>query len=95
MLQSGDAQRLRLQLSVKTTVEYRSYEALLKTREGKLVSGQAGLQSARLGSIHVVGVVLPAKIVPPGDYHLELKGRTGGGVAEHAGDYYFSIAKRD
>jgi hypothetical protein len=95
LLQSGDAQRLRLQLHVKTDGEYRSYEALLKTQEGKLVSGQAGLQPARLGPIRVIALTLPARIVPPGDYHLELKGINTGGLAEHANDYYFSVAKRD
>lgn len=94
LIQPGEAERVRLQLNLKKAGEYQSYQALLKTSEGKLVWGQAGLRPSRLGAIRVVALILPSKIVPPGDYHVELKGVGPGNQPEEVDDYYVTVAKR-
>jgi len=94
LIQTGDAERVRLQLNLKRAGDYQSYEAHLKTSEGTLVWGQAGLRPSRFGPIQVIAVTLLARLVPPGDYHVELKGLAPGRIAEQVDDYYFSVASR-
>jgi len=94
LIQTGDAERVRLQLNLKRAGDYQTYQANLRTADGKLVWGQAGLRPSRFGPIQVIAVTLLARLVPPGDYHVELKGLAPGGMAEAVDDYYFSVAAR-
>jgi hypothetical protein len=94
LIQTGEAERVRLQLNLKRAGDYQSYEALLKTAEGKLVWGQAGLRPGRFGPIQVIAITLLSRVIPPGEYHVELKGLAPGGLAEQVDDYYFSVANR-
>jgi hypothetical protein len=94
LIQPGESERVRLQLNLKRPDTYQSYEALLKSSQGRPVWGQAGLRPSRLGPIQVIALSLLARVVPPGDYYVELRGLTSGGLAEPVDDYYFSVAQR-
>jgi hypothetical protein len=94
LIQPGEADRIRLQLNLKRPGDFQSYEALLKTAEGRLIWGQAGLRPSRFGNIQVLALTLLSRVIPPGDYHVELKGLATGRVAELVDDYYFSVAQR-
>src|SRR5262249_21370975 len=94
LIQPADAERVRLQLNVKRPDEYQSYEAMLKSADGKPVWGQAGLRPGRFGSIHVIAITLLSRVIPPGRYYVELKGFAPGGLSELVDHYYFSVANR-
>jgi len=94
LIQLGDAERVKLQLNLKRPGDYQSYEALLKTAGGKLVWGQAGLRPSEFGPIKVLALTLLSRVIPPGDYRVEVKGLAPGGLAEQVDDYYFSVADR-
>jgi Sec-independent protein translocase protein TatA len=94
LIQLGDADRVRLQLNLKAPGDFQSYQAFLKSAEGRLIWGQAGLRPGRFGSIHVLTLTLLSRLVPPGDFHVEVKGLATGRAAELVDDYYFSVAQR-
>jgi len=93
-IQPGDADRVRLQLNLKRPGDFQSYQALLKTAEGRLLWGQSGLRPNHFGSIQVLALTLLSRVIPPGEYHVEVKGLATGRAAELVDDYYFSVAQR-
>ena len=68
--------------------EYASYQAVLKTAEGRFVWETAGLHAAD----RQVRPRLPADVLPPGDYILTLSGRTRTGPPTELADFYFRVA---
>jgi len=94
LIQLGDADRVRLQLNLKAPGDFQSYQAFLKSAEGRLIWGQAGLRPARFGTIQVLTLTLLSRLIPPGDFHVEVKGLATGRPAELVDDYYFSVAQR-
>jgi anti-sigma factor RsiW len=94
LIQLGDADRVRLQLNLKAPGGFQSYQALLKSAEGRLIWGQAGLRPGRFGTIQVLSLTLLSRLIPPGDFHVEVKGLATGRAAELVDDYYFSVAQR-
>jgi anti-sigma factor RsiW len=93
-IQLGDADRVRLQLNLKAPGDFQSYQAFLKSAEGRLIWGQAGLRPSRFGNIQVLPLTLLSRVIPTGDYHVEVKGLATGRPAELVDDYYFSVAPR-
>jgi hypothetical protein len=94
LIQPGEADRIRLQLNLKRPGDFQSYQAFLKSGEGTLIWGQSGLRPSRFGNIQVLALTLLSRLIPPGDYHVELKGLATGRIAELVDDYYFSVAQR-
>jgi anti-sigma factor RsiW len=82
---------LRLQLDLKRPGDYRSYRAALQTLDGTELWSQNLSRARSTASGRAVIVTLPARLLPPGDYVIALKGRTGGGEIEEVDDYYFSV----
>ena len=79
----------RLQLSLKRPGSYQSYQAVLQTLDG------ANLWSRNLprSSGRAVTVTVPAKLLPPGDYVLLLKGKTADGQLEEVDEYHFNTVR--
>ena len=80
---------LRLQLSLKRPGAYQRYQAVLQRLDG------ANLWSRNLprNSGRAVTVTVPAKLLPPGDYVLLLKGKTADGQLEEIDEYHFNAAR--
>jgi hypothetical protein len=86
--------QVRLQLTLKRPGAYRSYRVVLQTLDGAEL-WQQNLPSTRPQTAgQSVTVNLPAKLVPPGDYVLALKGRAAGGELEELDEYYFSTVRQ-
>lgn len=85
----SDTTQLRLQLTMKRPGSYQSYQAVLQTLDG------ANLWSRNLprSAGRAVAVTVPAKLLPPGDYVIVLKGKTADGQMEEIDEYHFSAAK--
>ena len=82
--------QLRLQLSFKRPGNYQAYQAVLQTLDGADLWSRnlsRELRRARLT------VTVPAKLLPPGDYVLVLKGKTADGQLEEIDEYHFSTAR--
>jgi hypothetical protein len=79
------AQEVALQFEVKAKGDFQSYRAELQNLDGTtLWSGKASQPS----------VSIPARILPPGDYVVLLKGVSASGQASDAGEFYFQVAIR-
>ena len=86
---SGTTQ-LRLQLRLKRPGNYQSYQAVLQTLDGANLWSRTLPRSAGQN----VTVTMPAKLVPPGDYVVILKGKTADGQMEEIDEYHFSAARQ-
>jgi len=84
LIPAGDGE-VRLQLDLKKKGAYKSYLASVQTIDGEQVWSQ-NLQSAQL--------TVPAKVLPSGDYVVELKGIVAGGETENAGEFYFTVVRK-
>lgn len=85
------AVRLRLELA---SAEYASYRAALVDQDGGEIWTATRLEPVREGDDSVVNLVLPAGLLPPGDYEIALSGSQGGGEPVPAGRYAFRVAGR-
>jgi anti-sigma factor RsiW len=70
--------------------DYSSYSALIQTTSGANVWRRDRLRSPRGRNGKVLVLELPARLLPAGEYVLELRGQTGGKSEEIAG-YSFRI----
>lgn len=93
VIQSG-AIRVRLELSVESQIEYRSYSVRLKMVGGDYIQVQISPRTKRATSGKIVIVSLAADLFTTGDYLLQLSGVTASGVEEDVEDYSFSVEKR-
>jgi hypothetical protein len=84
LIPAGDA-AVQLQLDVKKKGAYKNYLASVQTLDGEQVWSQ-NLQTAQL--------TIPAKVLRPGDYVIELKGIVTGGEQENAGEFYFTVVRK-
>lgn len=76
---------VRLQLDVKKKGPFQSYLASVQTLDGEQVWSQK-LRTAQL--------TVPARVLPAGDYVIELKGTVSGGEQEDAGEFYFTVVRK-
>ena len=76
---------VRLDLELKKA-GFAAYRMELQTLDGDLLWSE---RSAAPGKQLLF--VLPARVLRPGDYLVEVKGTTPGGETELAGDYYFTV----
>ena len=80
-----DLVRLRLELEPD---DYKTYQAVLQTAEGKEVWRQPTPVGQRAKGSFVV-LSLPARLLQPGDYLVAVSGVTAGGLSEDVGEYHF------
>jgi hypothetical protein len=79
---------LKLQLALNRGGDYRGYRVTLQTLDGAEVWSRDILRAGRS-----LVVNLPAKLAPPGDYVIALKGRTAAGEMEEIDEYFFTVVK--
>jgi hypothetical protein len=70
---------------------YDSYRAILQTAEGKRVWTGGDLSARRINDDLAIEVVLPARLLVPGEYTLQLSPSSG---PERIGTYYFTARKK-
>lgn len=81
---------IRLRLALMTE-DYRSYQAVLQTAEGREISSSNKLKAKTTSGGKVVDLILPAKLLTPGDYQLKLSGLSMSGNLEDIGSYPFRV----
>lgn len=77
---------IRLDLAA---AEYSSYRAVLQTVEGRELSSQ----TLRAGRRMFVQLNVPARLLAPGDYQIQLSGVKPSGEPEEIDSYYFRVLK--
>jgi anti-sigma factor RsiW len=90
LLIPSNTTQLRLQLRLKRPGAYPSYQAVLQTLDGAELWQRNLARSAG----QAVSVTLPAKLVPPGDYVLVLKGKAADSSWEEVDEYHFNTARQ-
>jgi hypothetical protein len=75
----GDAVLLRLTLEM-ADITTREYLAEVTDADGERVMAIAGLPANRRGAIGAVTLDIPASVVPPGDYQVQLSDAAGAGA---------------
>lgn len=83
------ARGLRIRLNLPAA-DYRRYEAVLQTVEGREVFSRRGL---RAGSGRFVTLNVPARFFGPDDYRVVLSGVNPSGDSEEISSYYFRVLK--
>lgn len=89
---TAGTQQVKITLNVRDT-DYASYQAVIRTPERQSVFASAPLHLQRSQSGATVFFSIPANKLPPGDYFVELIGRTGSGTTEAVSDYPFRIIR--
>ncbi|HEU4391009.1 MAG TPA: hypothetical protein VFV34_24600 [Blastocatellia bacterium] len=84
------AKRVMLDLSLEHG-SYKSYRAVLQTDEGKQIWIADHLKASRIKDDERVRVLLPARLLVPGDYTITLSPTVG---LERVGTYYFTTARK-
>jgi hypothetical protein len=74
--------------------EFRTYEAVLQTAEGKDVLRANGLKSASIGGVRVVLWRVQSGKIQPGDYAVRLRGEKNDGSIEEADAYSLTVSRR-
>ena len=85
-----DVVQLRLELAAD---EYPSYRAMLQTDDGREVFTGDRLKAEIAGSVKVVALSFPAKLLARSDYQVKLSGTSASGNQEEIGRYYFRVVK--
>jgi anti-sigma factor RsiW len=88
----SDTGTVQLKLALENN-EYRSYGVTIKTAEGYVVYRQNALQSRKSGSGPMLILSIPARRLPPGDYIVDVNGRTSSGHFESVSNYAFRVVK--
>jgi hypothetical protein len=84
--------RVRLQARVRQ--KYPAYQSTLETVEGRTLWSATGLHAEASEAGEIVNTVVPANVLPRGDYILTLKGRPTSGPAENVAEYSFRVRRR-
>src|SRR5204863_2337734 len=77
---SPDVSRVRLEVAVQPA--YAHYEAVLQTVEGKELLSSAKLEPQPAAAGQKIAVLLPASLLPAGDYILTLRGLPPSGLCQ-------------
>ena len=76
------------------TDNYRSYQVVLRTNTG-IISIWSRLKSKIIeGPRNGISVIVPAKLLVPGNYQVKLDGVTTGGEARDIAAYTFQVEKK-
>jgi hypothetical protein len=81
----ADSGLAHFQLQPRSKMDSKSYRVELQTLDGDQLWSQNVPQPA---------CDIPARLLPPGDYVIVLKGTTPAGEAEDAGEFYFTVVRR-
>jgi hypothetical protein len=81
--------QIKLQLNLKSAVEYKSYQVIMLTVDGAEKWSQGMVRAQRRGSDQEISLKLPSRLLAEGDYELRVKGYTVNGTLEETGDYYY------
>jgi hypothetical protein len=84
---------VKLQLDIGMD-SHTSYRAALHDAEGEELLVQNKLEAQTNEATVVVPIDLPSSLMPHGDYHIRLTGRTGAGDFELVGRYHFRATRR-
>jgi len=76
---------LSVRLQLETKEKYPRYRVSVQTLDGDAVLDQDVFQPA---------IVVPARLLPAGDYMVTLHGILASGDSEEAGDFYFTVVRR-
>ena len=90
----SDTGTVQLKLSLENN-DYRSYGVTIKTADGGVVYRQNALQSRKSESTSMLILSIPATRLRPGDYIVDVSGRTSAGQFESVSNYAFRIAKQN
>ena len=74
--------------------DYPKYHAVLLRVEGEEIWAQTWLRVEGTAQNQPLQLILPAKLLPPGDYVLKLSGISASGESEDAGKYYFRVIRK-
>jgi anti-sigma factor RsiW len=85
------AVRLTLNLA---DADYDSYRIVVRTAEMKDISSKTGVKPKNQKNGPVLMLDLPARLLPPGDYVVQLYGLTSSGSTEPSADYSFRILRK-
>jgi anti-sigma factor RsiW len=86
--------QVKMRLPLLTDTQYGSYQAVLKSDDGREMLRKKGLRAVQAQADRVVEVVLPARMLAEGDYRLELSGQAAAGEDAPLGKYYFRVSKK-
>ena len=84
---------VNLQLQLEST-DYLSYQAVIRTPEGKEIWRQDALKPQRTASGQAIILAMPAGRFDNEDYMVRLSGIAAGGDLEDVSSYYFRARKR-
>jgi hypothetical protein len=85
--------RLRLELMLDQN-EYKKYETVLLTAEGREVLRGKAIRSQSINGNILVHWSLPARMIPSGDYVVQLKGQLASGSLEEVESYSFRVLRK-
>ncbi len=83
---------VRLQLLI-TSADYASYQATVRSVEGRAVADLTSLAADSVGGAPAVVVELPASSLAPDDYRVKLSGLREGGDPELVASYFLRILR--
>jgi hypothetical protein len=84
--------RVRVQLDLADD-DYRSYRAVLKTVEGRVLFTEPNLRARVVGGRRIVSVNIPAQRLTPNDYRISLSGRDATGAYTELDTYNFRVGR--
>jgi hypothetical protein len=85
---------VQLRIDLEQGDDYQRYQAVLQTVEGREIWSRDGLPARRTHWGQAVILKLPAPVLTPGDYELQLRGVAASGKFEDIGYYYFGVVKK-
>lgn len=88
----ADASVVRLGLELPAA-DHRSYQAVLKTDDGRVLMTRDDLQARAAGGGPSVTFDVPAELLTRGDYRVGLRGLTAPGAFEDVANYSFRVAR--
>lgn len=74
--------------------EYPRYSVSVKTADGAVMFSQERLKPHKTGSGEVLGISVPSRRLPAGDYTVHVDGLTSTGKIESVEDYEFRVTKK-
>jgi len=92
LIVSPHTRTVRLRLAFKEG-DYRSYDVILRTLEGKQVTHRRSLNAASNGSGKSLTLNLDAALLSQQDYIVTLNGLTKAGQSEAIAEYYFRVQR--
>ncbi|HVN83190.1 MAG TPA: hypothetical protein VMW38_29670 [Terriglobia bacterium] len=74
--------------------DYARYRATVQRVDGEEIWSQSWLKAEPAARSQLLRLILPAKLLTPGDYAVSLSGISASGESENAGKYYFRVVRK-